>query len=153
MGLANRTEIANMSPDYEMHIFSCPWHPQFRDMGLKEAGQAYCRDLDASISRGFNPEQKYIVSQTLHDHDYCIQTVKNAGITEHSNLERNLAGLRSFEYHCAHMYWSFCEIAEAIFGEEGLAAGRQVMKDFADEYGDEMADVLMGYCDTNFNVA
>ena len=60
---------------------------QFRDMGLKEAGQAYCRDLDASISRGFNPEQKYIVSQTLHDHDYCIQTVKNAGITEHSNLE------------------------------------------------------------------
>ena len=153
MGLANRTEIASMSPDYEMHIFSCPWHSQFRDMGLKEAGQAYCRDLDASISRGFNPEQKYIVSQTLHDHDYCIQTVKNAGITEHSNLERNLAGLRSFEYHCAHMYWSFCEIAEAIFGEEGLAAGRQVMKDFADEYGDEMADVLMGYCDTNFNVA
>ena len=153
MGLANRTEIANMSPDYEMHIFSCPWHSQFRDMGLKEAGQAYCRDLDASISRGFNPEQKYIVSQTLHDHDYCIQTVKNAGITEHSNLERNLAGLRSFEYHCAHMYWSFCEIAEAIFGEEGLAAGRQVMKDFADEYGDEMAAVLMGFCDTNFNVA
>lgn len=153
MGLANRTEIASMSPDYEMHIFACPWHSQFKEMGLKEAGLAYCRDLDASISRGFNPEQEYLVTQTLHDHEYCIQTVKNAGITENSKLDKNLAGLRSFEYHCAHLYWSFYEISGAIFGAEGEAAGRQVLQDFADEYGENLADILMGYSDTNFNLA
>lgn len=153
MGLENKVEIVSKSPDYEMHIFTCPWHSQFRDMGLTEAGLAYCRDLDASISRGFNPEQDYQVSQTLHDHDFCIQTVKNAGITDQSDMTKNPAGLRSFEYHCGHAYWSYREIAEAIFGEEGKETAEQVLRDFADEYGEEMADILRSYEGTNFNVA
>lgn len=153
MGLANKVEVASLSPDYEMHIFSCPWHSQFKDMGLTEAGMAYCRDLDASICRGFNPELTYIVSQTLHDHDYCIQTVKNSGLTKDSNTAKLPAGIRSFEYHCAHMYWSYEEVCRAIFGEEGKAVGRKVLGDFANEYGTEMANILAGYKNTDFNVA
>lgn len=152
LGMANQAMVANFAPDYEMHIFVCPWHSQFQDMGLTEAGLAYCKDLDASICRGFNPELKYETTQTLHDHDYCIQIVRNAGLTEGKRVGKNPANLKSFEYHCAHSYWSYNEVTAAIFGAEGEAVNAQVLKEFQEDYGKEMADTLAGYRTTNFNV-
>lgn len=87
-GLGNQSETTSLSPDFQIHIHVCPWHTQFKNMGLPEAGLLYCKDLDASISRGFNPEIRYEVSQTLHDHDYCIQTIRNAGLTPESNMAK-----------------------------------------------------------------
>ena len=152
-GLGNQSETTSLSPDFQIHIHVCPWHTQFKNMGLPEAGLLYCKDLDASISRGFNPEIRYEVSQTLHDHDYCIQTIRNAGLTPESNMAKNPAGLRSFEYHCAHSYWAYREVCEAIFGEEGTRIAERVLDDFAAEYGKKMADTLAGYARTNFNIA
>ena len=152
-GLGNQSETTSLSPDFQIHIHVCPWHTQFKNMGLPEAGFLYCKDLDASISRGFNPEIRYEVSQTLHDHDYCIQTIRNAGLTPESNMAKNPAGLRSFEYHCAHSYWAYREVCEAIFGEEGTRIAERVLDDFAAEYGKKMADTLAGYARTNFNIA
>ena len=37
------------APYYTFHVTRCPWSIQFRDMGLQEAGIAYCKDLDASL--------------------------------------------------------------------------------------------------------
>lgn len=152
-GAANKSTVVQISPDYEIHIHACPWHAQFKKMGLAEAGLAYCDDLDASICRGFNPGLSYVTSQTLHDHDFCIQTIKDAGMKEGMNLTKNPAGLKSFEYHCAHSYWSYNEVTAAIFGSEGEAVNAQVLADFSEEYGKDMADVLTGYRGTNFNVA
>ena len=67
-------------------------------------------------------------------------------------LEKNPEGIRPFEYHCAHAYWAFHEVAAAIFGASGMEIGARVLKDFASEYGTEMADMIAGYKDTNFNV-
>ena len=150
-GDGNQVTVAALAPDYEMHIHTCPWHTQFRDMGLAEAGLAYCKDLDASICRGFNPELRYETTQTLHDHDYCIQIVRNAGLDEHSNLRKNPDGLKSFEYHCAHSYWSYRDVAAAIFGADGEAVAAQVLRDFEETYGKGMADTLVSYRGTDFN--
>lgn len=154
-GLANRVEVSRYDPDYVMNIYACPWHAQFKNMGMKDAGLAYCSVLDASICRGFNPEITYEVPQTLHDHDHCIQIVRNAGLSPEAKagLTKNPAGLKSFEYHCAHAYWAFGEVTESIFGEEGKKVNAQVLEDFAAEYGKEMADTIAGYRDTNFNIA
>lgn len=149
---ANQVTIAAVSPDYEMHIHACPWHAQFREMGLLEAGALYCRDLDASICRGFNPELRYETLQTLHDHAYCIQVVKDAGLCEGQVIEKNPAGLRSFEYHCAHSYWAYHEVTTAVFGAEGAAVCEKILKEFGEDYGAKMADTLAGYRGTNFNV-
>ena len=153
MGAQNRSEVPVVSPDYTMHIHSCPWHAQFKKMGLKEAGLTYCSVLDASICRGFNPELTYLVPQTLHDHDYCIQIVKDAGMKPDMKIEKKPEGLRSFEYHNAHSYWAYAEVCEAVFGEEGKGISAKVLNDFGEEYGQEMADILAGYQDTNFNMA
>lgn len=153
MGEANRAERASVSPDCETHIFVCPWHSQFKAMGLCEAGIAYCSVLDESICRGFNPELTYKTTQTLHDHDCCIQIVKNAGLKEGVKYEKRPEGLKSFEYHCAHSYWSYRETAEAIFGQEGEETAAAVLRDFKEEYGRDMADALMKYRYVNFNAA
>lgn len=152
-GLANQSKVVSVSPDYQIRIFVCPWHTQFQRMGLTDAGLLYCQDLDASIARGFNPEIHYETSQTLHDHDYCIQTIENAGLTPDSNMTKNPVGIRSFEYHCAHSYWAYSEVCQAIFGEEGRQIAQKVLDDFAAEYGTDMADTLAGYAGTNFNIA
>lgn len=153
MGAANRVEIGGYDPDYIMNIYSCPWFAQFQKMGAGEAGKAYCSVLDASISRGFNPDIRYEVPQTLHTHDHCVQIVRNAGLTPEMKIEKYMPGVRSFEYHCAHTFWSLREVSEGIFGDEGVKASDAVLEDFAKEYGREMADTIAGYKDTNFNMA
>ena len=153
LGEANRAEKLHIAPDSETHIYVCPWHSQFKEMGLPEAGIAYCRDLDASICRGFNPEIDYRTTQTLHDHACCIQIVKNSGLKENGNYAKRPEGLKSFEYHCAHSYWSYREAVEGIFGREGEQIGEAVLADFAADYGKEMADILFGYRHVNFNTA
>ena len=146
-------EIGGYDPDYIMNIYSCPWFAQFQKMGAGEAGKAYCSVLDASISRGFNPDIRYEVPQTLHTHDHCVQIVRNAGLTPEKKIEKYMPGVRSFEYHCAHTFWSLREVSEGIFGDEGVKASDAVLEDFAKEYGREMADTIADYKDTNFNMA
>ncbi len=150
-GLANRSEVKSLGPDYEVHIFVCPWHAQFARMGLKEGGLLYCRDLDASICRGFNPDIDYKTHQTLHDHDHCIQIVKDSGLEPGMDLARRPENLKSFEYHCAHSYFAYKEVCCAIFKAEGEAAAAAVLATFAEDYGQDMADRLMDYRNTDFN--
>lgn len=148
-GCANKSEVL---PDGTLKITQCPWYTQFQRMGLKEAGVEYCRDLDMAISRGFNPYLGYRVDQTLHTADCCLHRLLSGQITEGAGRGKDPDGLRSFEYHCAHSYWSYREVACAIFKEEGEAIARRVLADFTADYGQEMADALMRYEHTNFNV-
>ena len=111
-------------------------------MGCPEAGAEYCRHLDASISRGFNPYLGYVVDQTLHEADCCIHRLTSGPISEGSEKGKNPAGLKSFEYHCAHSF----------FQSEGEKVNQLVLKDFVRDYGKEMADTLWSYRAVNFNV-
>ena len=148
-GCAN---VIEPQADGSMKVTVCPWYNQFQEMGLYEAGEIYCSDLDRSISRGFNPFLKYEMVQTLHNADYCIQRIQTGNICAGAEKGKNPESLRSFEYHCAHMYWSYNEVAEAIFLTEGRKVSENVLADFVSDYGQEMADTLMKYRNTNFNV-
>lgn len=153
LGVANQAETITVTPDYETHIFVCPWHAQFREMGLSEAGVLYCSDLDASICRGFNPQIDYRTLQSLHDHPYCIQVIKNSGLSEGDRPKKRPEGLKSFEYHCAHSYFSYREAIIGIYGAKGEEIAGKVLRDFTGDYGSAMADTLMRYRNVNFNVA
>lgn len=148
-GIANRSE---RTTEGYSKITCCPWHVQFQEMGCQEAGAVYCRYLDAAISRGFNPELGYVVDQTLHTADCCIHRLTTGPISEGSERGKNPAGLKNFEYHCAHSFWAYHEVVEAIFQSEGEKVNRLVLEDFARDYGREMADVLWSYREVNFNV-
>lgn len=148
-GCQNQTEVL---PDGSLKISRCPWYTQFKEMGAQEAGAEYCRHLDSAISRGFNPYLGYVVDQTLHTGDCCIHRLMSGPISEGAEKGKRKEGLKSFEYHCAHSYWAYHEVTAAIFQEEGRAVSEKVLQDFEADYGIEMADVIRGYRDRNFNV-
>lgn len=148
LGHQNQSEIL---ADGSMKITQCPWHMQFKEMGLTEAGAEYCRHLDSAISRGFNPYLNYVVDQTLHTADCCIHRVLAEPISTGSEKGKNPAGLKEFEYHCAHSYWAYAEITESIFEMEGDAVNQKVLKDFEKDYGKEMLESILRYVDANFN--
>jgi len=150
-GEANKSEI--LDEGRTIKIIQCPWHNQFKAMGLLEAGRVYCTYVDVAISLGFNPSLGYVAEQSLNGADYCIHKLKDGVITEGKEKGKNPAGIRNFEYHCAHAFWSFREVTEAIFGRpKALEIGGQVLADFAAGYGADMARKLETYGDTNFNV-
>ncbi|MBR2990364.1 MAG: L-2-amino-thiazoline-4-carboxylic acid hydrolase [Solobacterium sp.] len=148
-GVSNQSEITEWSPDLTMKITRCPWHAQFKAMGMTDAGSVYCAHLDNSICRGFNPYLVYEVPQTLNTHDYCIQIVRNAGFTEGENHPKHPEYIMPFKFHCAHIYWAFKEVCDAVFGTEASDA---VLEAIRHDYGDEAAEILLSYRNHDFNV-
>lgn len=148
-GSQNKSEV---DINGNLKITQCPWFTQFQQMGMHEAGEVYCTYLDQAISAGFNPSLGYKVDQTLHNAPYCIHRLENGLINQGKERGKNPASIKSFEYHCAHMYWSFHEVILSIFGQRGELVCQKVMEDFSKDYNQEMVDVLYKYRDTNFNV-
>lgn len=150
-GQANKSVV--LDGGKTIKIVRCPWHEQFKAMWLLEAGQVYCTYVDVAISLGFNPTLGYEAPQSLNGADYCIHRLKNGVITEGAEKGKNPSGIKDFEYHCAHAYWSFREVTGAVFGKAvALEISNQVLEDYAGAYGKEMARKLESYKTTNFNV-
>lgn len=149
---SNQSKVAKWDPDLVTQITRCPWHTQFKEMGIVEGGHVYCEHLDNSICRGFNPYITYEVPQTLHKSECCIHIIRDAGITPETDRAKRPEGLQSFEYHTANSFWSYREVAIAIFEADGEQVAARVLADFANDYGKEMADRLMAYRDVNYNV-
>ncbi len=151
-GKENLGEVKSTAGDYLYEVSRCPWHEQFKDMGLPDAGHEYCAHLDNSICRGFNPYITYLVPETLHKGTKCTHLVKDAGM-EQGAKPKHLEYLRSFEFQTANSYWAYNEVTAAIFKSEGEAVNQKVMQRFSEKYGKEMADTLASYRWHNFNVA
>ena len=149
LGCAN---VISKDENGYMKVTACPWYTQFKEMGLTKAGALYCSDLDSSISRGFNPKLGYQMVQTMHTADCCIQRITSGDIFEGSERGKNPASFKDFEYHCAHIYWSFAEVTESIFKDEGRKISDRVLEDIASDYGTDYAGTLRKYNNTNFNV-
>lgn len=152
-GCSNIVKYDTYEPEAILHITQCPWYTQFKEMELNcTAGDEYCKHLDNSIVRGYNPYLVYEVDQTLQTEAYCIHRIKNADFDATTNMEKSPENLKNFEYHCAHSYWSFNEVTSAIFGHEGDEVNNLVLQDFQRDYGKEMTDIIYSYRYTNFNV-
>jgi hypothetical protein len=111
---ANQSAVEEISPNYVIRVTRCPWHLQFKKMGLAEAGHEYCQHLDSAICRGFNPYLTYRVEQTLHKSDCCIHRVLGTNFKTEPNVVKRREYLRGFEYHCAHSFWAYSEVTAAV---------------------------------------
>ncbi len=152
LGQANAREVVKTKPDYISNVTMCPWRRQFVEMGAGEAGLEYCRHLDNSICRGFNPYITYDVDLThLETEGYCTHLIRDVD-AEAIDMQKRPGNVVSFEYHCAHSYWAFHEVVCAIFGSAGERLAGKVLEDFSREYGEAAAETLYKYRFTNFNV-
>lgn len=63
------------------------------------------------------------------------------------------SGLRSFEYHCAHSYWTFRQVLISVLGNKGKTLSEEVLEDVRRDLGQTFVETLQKYKDTDFNVA
>ena len=144
--------VISNSPDYEIHIGQCPWAFQFKAMNMQECGVVYCTHLDKAIARGFNPYLTFDVPQSVNDHEYCIQIMRDAHFSETQVFDTSFKNVKGFDYHCGHIFKTFGEVTKAIFDKEGADVVGNVLNDFTQEYGVHAASTLLRFEQTNFNV-
>ena len=150
LGVRTRTEVVVDGADKLSRIYNCAWSAQYIEMGLEDGGMAYCDDLDRSIARGFNPDLRYEVEQTqYHGCECCIHRQCDAHLELQVEPPRD--GVKPFEYHCAHLYYTYLRTLSAIYGDAGAALSARVLKAFAEQYGEDAADGLRKYQDTDFD--
>ena len=88
----------------------------------------------------------------MHEGEYCIHHLRSVNIGEGAKRGKNPESLRPFAYHCAHIFYAFKEVTEAIFLREGVKVSEKVLEDFQKDYGEEMTDAIVKYRNINFNV-
>lgn len=146
-----QNEVISNAPDYEIHIKQCPWAYQFKEMNMRACGVVYCTHLDKAIARGFNPYLIFDVPQSVNDHDCCIQIMRGANFKEDQVFERSAKNIKSFDYHCGHVFRTFGDLTRAVFGEEGRRIWENVLNDFSKKYDSQMAATLKRFETTDFN--
>ncbi len=148
--MQNQAVIVSKTPDYINEIFFCPWNHEFKLLGLGEAGAVYCTYLDEAIARGFNPEIDFKVETTLFNSDRCRHVIRGGDVKDRHG--KKMEYVKGFDYHCAHLYYSFKECCKGIFDIEGLRVADKVFADFEKDYGQDMTEILSEYSEHNFNL-
>ncbi|MBQ2747091.1 MAG: L-2-amino-thiazoline-4-carboxylic acid hydrolase [Firmicutes bacterium] len=144
-------EVESTSPDYVYKITSCPWHVQFEKMGALEAGACYCAEIDEGLYRGFNPAIGFTAPCNLSRDGFCRHVTPNVFLDEAPHVAQKNELAKTFDFHCAHLYWCYSDIVEMVFGEEGKKINKEVLEAYGKEYGEEAIDVIMSYEDYDFN--
>lgn len=141
----NQSEELSFAPDYTIRVTVCPWARQFADMDMRECGALYCQHIDRSIARGFNPELTYEVPQNMNDKPYCIQVLRGAKFAPGKVPVSRPENRKDFAYHCAHIYYTFRNVAAAVFGSAGEDVAAEVLRCFTAAYGEPLAAVIAAY--------
>ena len=148
-----RSEKIAHDTDFISHVYACPVHAKFAQMGTdEEISVLYCSLIDIYQCEGYNPEIKYHVDQTLNTADYCIHRIENACLDPQKPLPRHTEDSPPFPYICANFFYSVRESIVSIFGDKGAEIAEAVRQDFIAEYGQADWDEIETYKDQNFNV-
>jgi hypothetical protein len=131
--------------DFVERVYSCPWAETFAEMGLKDCGPRYCREIDRGLIRGFNPELVFELKSMLHDSPCCVQVLKN--YTPLKKIPPPPDAKKDWRFHCAHVFTSMSDIAAAA----GMSrVGEKAKKAFAEKFGSEaLAGILNTGIDFN----
>ena len=138
----SQSEIIETAPDHHYLVHKCPWSTQFYEMGALDCAKSYCRDLDLSIARGFNPDADFEVRSTMHTAGVCEFVLHGAG--EKPRAPRDRKNQRPFAYHCGHPLSTFDRCVRNIYGDRGRDMTAEVERRFGDQYG---ADALVELLD------
>ena len=134
-------------------VFRCPWNQAWADYGLNDSGRLYCLEIDAAISRGFNPANRLEVKGTLSNGAEASEFVYHAASLDalsQRQVDRNRTVL-PWDYHLGHLYKTACDVVSEEMGEEGLAAMQAALVQFARQFGEEAAETVLAFRDTDFD--
>ena len=122
------------------HVLQCPWCTAWAEAGLAEYGQYYCRTVDRSILRGFNPalELDLPAWHSMPGGECCDFHWKDAPHTEAFDqrvaalaAKRSEGCVKDFLYHTAHLYQTMTRVARTRDAGKGRAVEARACRDFA----------------------
>lgn len=137
----SENEVLETAPDHHYLVHKCPWNTQFSEMGAMDCAESYCRDLDLSLARGFNPDVHFETRSTMHSAGVCDFTLHGAG--EKPRPPRDKNNQRPFAFHCGHLLATFARCVGNIYGSRGYAATAEVERRFGEQYGQEALGELL----------
>ncbi len=140
---SNDFRIVRKVPYVEMHALKCSWYEAWRKHGLLEYGRLYCREIDRSIMRGFNPDFRFDVDGTLSEGAPLCRFLYYDGrlglldTLVYKWRKRRLGdrATRPWEFHLADLYEAITSVLAERFGEDGKRSAKASARSFAEEYG------------------
>ena len=139
--------------NYSFEVRDCPWNRVYQEQGLPDGALAYCRDLDCSIVRGFNPELRYAVERFPGTDPLCRQTQFHAELDQDAGYpERDPDNRKDFTYHCGHVFAVFRTTLRNCLGTSGDRITDGVLADFAARFGEEAKEALLAAAATDFSL-
>jgi hypothetical protein len=128
-------------------VVRCPWCAAWREEGLLEWARLYCREIDASLVRGFNKNLDLEVRGTMSNGSpACDFVFHGAGnlpkITWHKAIKPGRGALRPWDFHIAHLLSTMERVFVERLGDEGSAAIGDSVAAFGERFGSAASDRL-----------
>jgi hypothetical protein len=149
-----------LGSDVRMVVPRCPWTLTWMEASLSEYGRLYCLEIDKALVHGFNPHLLIDVNKTqTNDGEPCDFLFHQAALLSGDTLayiRDKSAVLASktvmpWDYHCGHLYKTFYEIITQELGDASQEAVRAALDEFAARFGEEAAQVVLAYQETDFD--
>lgn len=146
-------------PEVHMENHKCPWYTEWAKRGLLQYGAYYCKDVDASLAKGYNGMTlKLLANRTLGD-ELCDFVFEGCSVPDDRMAEFAIKRIKigdkakmSWAYHIGHLYSAMREVIVRVFGDKGKKVIEEAMDDYKNEYGQASYDLVLQYADIDYNV-
>lgn len=134
----------------------CKWAAEFRAWDCLQCGVDYCREIDGTIVRGFNPTLAFECTQNMHTAPSCDFYYRGPEIkadfmqTYESRLREGEAVKREMGYHCADVYQMYVHVVSQALPQQAAGILEAVRRMLAERYGGQFFDLLSAYDGTDF---
>jgi hypothetical protein len=155
----NESVMVEFVPDARSSVRRCVWNSTWRENDLLPYGRLYCLEIDSALLRGYNPDLRLSVNQTLSNQgEPCDFIYAGAELTQ-ENLERLQYGKRSdpgprarmpWEYHTGHLYQTLRGVFITDLPDADRAA-LSALDAFSERFGQPAAEVVRSYAAVNFD--
>lgn len=152
--------MVERAPHARALVHKCPWHAAWEENDLMPYGRLYCLEIDEALIRGFNPELRLDVNSTqATGGEQCEFVFYDANLTVKNSLSLMYKravkpGKRAFmpwDYHLGHLYKTVGDVVVAELGPAGQEAINDALAEFANRYGEEAAQIVKAYEETDFD--
>jgi hypothetical protein len=121
-------------------VTRCPWCAAWREEGLMEWARLYCREIDESLVRGFNPRLELEVRGTMSNGSpSCDFVFHGAGamlkIAWRKAVKPGRGARRPWDFHVAHLLSTMERVFVERLGDEGAAAIGEGIDSFGERFG------------------
>lgn len=138
--------IAEEGADVRMTVHRCPWHAAWVENNLMRYGRLYCLEIDEALVRGFNATLRLDVARTRpNDGESCEFVFR-----EVDGRGPRRGRVMPWAYHVGHLYKTVGKVMAQEVGTAGREVATEALEAFAERYGEEAAEVVLGYADVGF---